>query len=395
MQTQPPYQRAVGKPWLERYPNEGGLPERTLLDSFPFTIGRNENVDLQIDSGRVSREHALIVKEGGRYRIEDLGSTNGTFVNGQRVQKASLEDGDLLLIADTEFTFFSGARDTKRKTVTEVIDFEDYDLRDRDANAPADLILAVRRAREALTRRSLFNRFQPIAGLDDGRVLGYEVIGEDGHGSRRTEADRVVLGLECRLTERTRYVERLLAVEEASTLPGEPTLFLNLHGGEIGAAGLPDVLASLRETLPDQQRLVVEVPEGAYTDTPGFRELHLRLQELEIGVAYDGFAAGQSQLMELKEVRPDFLKLAPALARRIHTHRDRQRRLKPLMRTSREFGCEVIATGMAEEEEVATCRELGCAFGQGPYFGQPQPAHALRQSWKIEFEPEHVKTITG
>jgi EAL domain-containing protein (putative c-di-GMP-specific phosphodiesterase class I) len=386
MQTQPTYERVTGHPWLERYPSEGGLPEQTPLESFPFTIGRNENVDLQINSSRVSREHALIVREGGRYRIEDLGSTNGTFVNGRRVEKATLEDGDLVLIADAEFTFFSGMREQTRKTVTEVIGFEDAG-RNND-RSPVDLIRAVRRAGEVLKHRSVFNRFQPIVRLDDGLVLGYEALAEHDDTWCRGQAERMLLGVECRLTERMRYLHRLLAVEEASTLAGETTLFLKLYASEIGAAGLPDTLARLREGLSEHQRLAVEVPEGAFSDTPCFREFHLRLQELGIGLAYDGFAAGKTQLVQLKEIRPDFLKLAPPLVRRIHTNRERQRRLKSLIRASGEIGCEAVATGVEEEEEAATCREFGCGLGQGPYFGSPQPARAFRDHDKNENESE-------
>ena len=123
MRTKVIHEDAVTQPWLEHYPGDSSCPEKTSLDSLPFTIGRNEAVDLQIDSGRVSREHAVIRKEAGRYWIEDLGSTNGTFVNGERVEEAPLHDGDILQIADVEFSFFSGSPPPARDTVTQVMDF--------------------------------------------------------------------------------------------------------------------------------------------------------------------------------------------------------------------------------------------------------------------------------
>ena len=179
MQTLPVHPCAVGRPWLEYYSSEGGAPEQVPLDSFPFTLGRNETADFQIDSRRVSREHAAILKEGGRYRIQDLDSTNGTFVNGQRVEKAKLEDGDVLLIADAEFTFFSGKPQGSRATVTEAMDFQARDGADECSSI--DLVLGVRRAQETLTHRGLVNRFQPIASLGDGRLLGYEAMAEEDH----------------------------------------------------------------------------------------------------------------------------------------------------------------------------------------------------------------------
>jgi phosphoserine phosphatase RsbU/P len=81
-----------------------GTEQRTLyLDHTPFTIGRKVEKDLAIADPRVSRDHALIVSENGKFHVEDQGSKHGTFVNGERVQRKALERNDRL-----EF----GARDT-------------------------------------------------------------------------------------------------------------------------------------------------------------------------------------------------------------------------------------------------------------------------------------------
>ena len=363
---------------MEYYPSEGGAPEQVSLDSFPFTLGRNETADFQIDSRRVSREHAAILKEGGRYRIQDLDSTNGTFVNGQRVEKTKIEDGDVLLIADAEFTFYSGKPQGARVTVTEAMDLQG--LNADDDCSPVDLVLAVRRAQETLTHRGLRNRFQPIVSLEDGRVLGYEALADDDHARGPLSCQRLWSSFEGPLAERTRQLRRLLVVEEISMLEGETCLFLNLEACEVGVGRVSDSLATLQEVLPNGHRLVVEVPDGAFTDTPDFRNFHAWLRESEIGLAYDGFAAGKAQVIELEPVRPDFLKLAPPLARRIHTNRERQRRLRSVVRASREIGLEIIATGVTSEDEATVCRDLGCRFGQGDHLGCPRPAHALSHS---------------
>src|SRR5438046_8971829 len=75
---------AEASPWLERSALEGSSAARAPLLSFPFTIGRLAPADLLVNSSKVSREHAVIVCESGRYLVRDRGSTNGTFVNGQR-----------------------------------------------------------------------------------------------------------------------------------------------------------------------------------------------------------------------------------------------------------------------------------------------------------------------
>ena len=59
-----------------------------------FVIGRGKHCDFVINSGKVSREHAQIIRENDEYFIEDLGSSNGTWFNKQRIKRRKLEDGD-------------------------------------------------------------------------------------------------------------------------------------------------------------------------------------------------------------------------------------------------------------------------------------------------------------
>ncbi len=89
----------------EQTPEPGPLGEKGLylvleegeLDRIAkdrFLIGRGKHCDLVINSGKVSREHAAIVREGGEFFIEDLGSSNGTWFNKQRLKRRKVEDGD-------------------------------------------------------------------------------------------------------------------------------------------------------------------------------------------------------------------------------------------------------------------------------------------------------------
>ena len=81
-----------------------GAEQKSLaLDHTPFTVGRKMDKDLVIADPRVSRDHALLISENGKFFVEDQGSKHGTFVNGERVGRKQLERNDRL-----EF----GARDT-------------------------------------------------------------------------------------------------------------------------------------------------------------------------------------------------------------------------------------------------------------------------------------------
>jgi hypothetical protein len=80
---------------------EGPSPgKRFFLEQAELTIGRDEACDMVIPERQVSRQHARIRHEGGRHILEDLGSKNGTFVNGSEVvEPHPLQDGDEIQIA--------------------------------------------------------------------------------------------------------------------------------------------------------------------------------------------------------------------------------------------------------------------------------------------------------
>jgi sigma-B regulation protein RsbU (phosphoserine phosphatase) len=74
-----------------------GNEQKTInLDHSPFSVGRKVDKDLVIADPRVSRDHAIIVTENGRFQVVDQGSKHGTFVNGERVQRQVLEKNDRL-----------------------------------------------------------------------------------------------------------------------------------------------------------------------------------------------------------------------------------------------------------------------------------------------------------
>ena len=58
-----------------------------------------------INAVKVSREHAIITRERGEFFIEDLGSANGTWYKGERIEKMKIRDGDEIFICDEKFKF--------------------------------------------------------------------------------------------------------------------------------------------------------------------------------------------------------------------------------------------------------------------------------------------------
>jgi len=81
-------------------------------ESFPLqgeraTIGRRPDSAVFLDDVTVSRDHALLVRRGGDWHLDDLGSLNGTYVNRHRIESHHLQDGDELQVGKYKLTFLS------------------------------------------------------------------------------------------------------------------------------------------------------------------------------------------------------------------------------------------------------------------------------------------------
>jgi hypothetical protein len=88
----------------------GGAPERVVPLTRPVTrVGRGVDADLRLVDTGVSRSHAEVRVSGDSVTVVDLGSTNGTVVNGRRVSESELVDGDRLDIGATALVFRSEA----------------------------------------------------------------------------------------------------------------------------------------------------------------------------------------------------------------------------------------------------------------------------------------------
>src|SRR5512135_346538 len=80
----------------------GPTPGATYsLEGDQLVIGRDSSSNIAISDAEVSRKHARLTFQGGKYVLEDLGSTNGTFVNGQRLTSAAvLKSGDVVSLGE-------------------------------------------------------------------------------------------------------------------------------------------------------------------------------------------------------------------------------------------------------------------------------------------------------
>lgn len=90
---------------LEVLDPSGETKEHISITSVPVTIGRMSSNDVVLSDPNVSRRHAELRREGDRWMLVDLGSTNGTLVNGKLTREHGLSDGDRLTFGSSELVF--------------------------------------------------------------------------------------------------------------------------------------------------------------------------------------------------------------------------------------------------------------------------------------------------
>jgi len=92
---------------VRRGPNAGS---RFLLDSDLTEVGRRPDSDIFLDDVTVSRRHAEFHRGGAGFTVRDVGSLNGTYVNRERVESATLSNGDEVQIGKFRLVFIAGPR---------------------------------------------------------------------------------------------------------------------------------------------------------------------------------------------------------------------------------------------------------------------------------------------
>jgi EAL domain-containing protein (putative c-di-GMP-specific phosphodiesterase class I) len=314
---------------------------------------------MQLNYKTISGHHAQLDIENEQLWVDDLRSTNGTYVNGRRIsEKTPLREEDLLQFADIAFRVKSERRATTCQTMQEDM---------------CDQALALVQFDRLMENRLVTPFFQPIIDMKTGQFKGYEVLarsrlfGLESCAAMFDAASR--LNMEVELSRMLRWE----GVREGLNLPSKSTLFVNTHPLEIRREGLVDSMAMTRQLTADVP-IILEVHEAAVTDPKEMRELRAQLKELNIGLAYDDFGAGQTRLSELVEAPPDYLKFDISLIREIDkAPPERQRMLASLVTLVKDLGVNPLAEGIETAGEADVCRSLGFSTAQGFHFGRPAP----------------------
>ena len=348
---------------LEGLIHEGDVKRRIPVNSNPFHVGRNPQCDLVLPSRNVSKSHAHLISAGEILAVRDLRSTNGTYVNGNRITGDTLlNEADFLQFGDTEFRV---SRETPQNT--------EQTLEKSDVAAAGVL----RQFDKLLNQRCIVPFFQPVIDLASGSTVGYEVLARSTVKGMEGPNEMFSTAAKLNLEERLSALCRTVGVLAGRELPGQPRIFVNTHPTECLMTGVLDSLRELRAMVPDQP-LTLELHEATVTDQRTMKELRSQLRALNISLAYDDFGAGQSRLIDLVQVPPDYLKFDIHMIRDLHLASTAQRQLvKTLVSMVRDFHISALAEGIECQEELEVCKEIGFEFAQGYLFGRPTPINAV------------------
>lgn len=330
------------------------------IHSDPFTVGRVSESSLCLPTGCISKNHAeLIFGENGELILRDLGSTNGTYVNGAPISgEVAVSDDDIIQFATIVFRVGSDDVASVGNTIAEDV---------------CDQALAIIQFERLISDGGLYPHFQPIVTLADQQRIGYEVLGRSRlfglHSPHEMFMAASQLNMEAQLSEAFRQ----RGVEIGTAFGSESNLFVNTHPKELDRNELYDSLKTLRESAPEQT-ITLEIHEGASTNLAMMRELCAFLKDHEIKLAFDDFGVGRARLVELGEVRPDYLKFDMKLTKNIEmAPASRQELVALFANMVNSLGIKTLAEGVETRECHEILVEMGFELGQGFYYGRPSP----------------------
>lgn len=336
-----------------------GAVRKIALVQEETSVGRRPDLQICLASPSVSKLHAKLKIDGPRLFVEDMGSTNGSYVNGERLSApCELKTGDIVQFATTVFRVGNEA-----SSVTENVTVEGDAL---------DQALSLMQFERLMDGNAIIPFYQPIVPLDDpARRDAYEILGRSRLLGLSSPGEMFSTALQLDQEAALSRQLRLKGIQVAQRFAGNPTLYVNTHPAEVLDHELTASLETLREINPDGD-MTLEIHEGAVTDPAGVRVLREHLSGLGMELAFDDFGAGQARLVELSEVRPDCIKFDMQLVQGIHSApASRQEVVGMLVRMVNELGITSLAEGVELQEDHETLVQMGVKLGQGFYYGRP------------------------
>lgn len=357
---------------LVRRAQETDMAQTIAIDTFPFRIGRSEEVSLQLAFSAVSSQHAELFLQEGRLMVRDLGSTNGTFVNGAQISEAvELSEGSILQIAH----FWMHVRKLVQQPA-----LASAPITPTIVNDASDGALALTRFPDLLRDRAFTFSFEPVVDLQTGENIAHVGIAESRIFGLTTQLE---MNMAARSLNRNEEFCRVLRTEQLRAFESlnEPLpLFVNLEPWETtDSQALALTLRVLREQFPGVSIHLNAHPDACFA-VETLTETRRMIADLNMQISLDDFGDGQSRLVELTELSPYCVWFENRFADNLsNTSSERLRLTKGLIDMVAALGAKPAIKGIATEADAAICKDLGFVLAQGPLFAN-KPREAAEQS---------------
>lgn len=344
---------------------KNATPQMVEVLHTPFRIGRKPTADLSLNSKVVSGEHAELVSAAGLLALRDLGSTNGSFVNGVRVTEDTLlAEGDWLELGDLHLRVDRRQRVQNRDTVNGSLS------KTHVANA-LNLKAAEKALAHLIANRSLEACFQPIHDTSNRDVFGYEYLARSEVEFVSSPGMMFSTAASCGREIELSVLCRDMAVQHSACLPQSFPLFVNTHPAEDLLRDVIPQMRNLRDKAPGRP-LVLELHEDSVTDPELVRVFRQQLSEFDVQLAFDDFGAGNTRIRELFSAEADFIKFDAALLRDLQEVNDQKFDLFcGLIDGLRKEGVKTVGEGVETDAMVELCQEIGFDLLQGFALSRP------------------------
>lgn len=343
-----------------------GVPTAVVVSSAVFRIGRRKDMDLPIDSPAVSGFHAELLIANNALYVRDVGSTNGSFLNGVRIaSETELRDGDCLDLGGTIFRIMRQTSDSVKPPQASVSALKTSFL--------SDAVDAIGRRSLArlLSGGSLAPCYQAIHDLRTGDLAGYEFLARSCYPGIETAGQLFGQSAKAGREIELSMLCREQAFLHSKLLKTPVPVFVNTHPAEPLLEIVLPQMRILREAYPERG-MVLEIHEGANTDPGLVRELRQQLAQIHVKLAFDDFGVGQARIREMISASADFIKFDPSLIRDLQSLTGDQRRFfATIIAGIKNEGTVTVAEGIETAEMAEVCHDVGFDLVQGYLYSRP------------------------
>lgn len=246
--------------------------------------------------------------------------------------------------------------------------------------------------RRSLENQELVLHYQPIVDLRSGEIAALEALVRWRHPSLGIvlPAEFLPVAEETGLiADIGRWVVSEACRDLAAWRSGHSTLAVsvNLSPLDLHQSDLCELIdRELRAASLEGAALHVEVTEGALIGSVELAAKALaELKRLEVRIHIDDFGTGYSSLSHLQRFPIDSLKVDRSFTMEMLGDEGKYEIVRTIVAMAHNMGMEVIVEGVESAEQAEALRRLGCEYGQGFFFAEPRPAHAIAALLAVRF----------